>query len=369
MAHPAETARSFLETSQPDLALNELLPHIATYSEDVVFLQTLGETYMELSDLESAYDCLMKACELDREAEKSVEKFLYLGQMIGGKDGLDLLNIGLNKLGQQLQHQDETLLKIYKTPEEVEKYLKQKICQGIFSVVEIWMTDLCMEPQAESQCDELVGRALSIDESNPETWSILASIRISQQNIPEAQNAIVKSWKLFAHKKSLLESNQPDIDVNEVSLAYMELIQPLITLAKFSVEVGLFDQCMEISDAIIEINENCIEAYYLDGLANYLIAKHIQNGVEKQEINQVFQQLPPLNLAVGESHPSFQFIQDARASLSGGAKLLQVDDLAETADPEMGEQITHMLQEVGGIDLTAVKIDDDEGWEDEIQSD
>ena len=45
------------------------------------------------------------------------------------------------------------------------------------------MTDLCMEPEAESKCNELIDYSLQLDDNNnPESYSLLSSIRISTKN-------------------------------------------------------------------------------------------------------------------------------------------------------------------------------------------
>ena len=63
------------------------------------------------------------------------------------------------------------------------------------------MTDLCMEPEAESKCNELIDYSLQLDDNNnPESYSLLSSIRISQQRTQEAIEALLKSWELFKLK-------------------------------------------------------------------------------------------------------------------------------------------------------------------------
>jgi thioredoxin-like negative regulator of GroEL len=52
-----------------------------------------------------------------------------------------------------------------------------------------------MEEAAESNCDALIARALSISPENPEVRLSLASIRMSQQRFEEAKDVVVKLYQ------------------------------------------------------------------------------------------------------------------------------------------------------------------------------
>lgn len=52
-----------------------------------------------------------------------------------------------------------------------------------------------MEEAAESNCDNLIGRAISIAPDNPDVRLSLASIRMSQQRFDDAKEVIVKLYK------------------------------------------------------------------------------------------------------------------------------------------------------------------------------
>lgn len=383
-------ARALLQFSQAEKALELLTPNFESKSSSVPFLQIFGETLLENNDLENAYNVLIKACELDPTGYQGTEKFLYLGQIIGGSDGLKYLDNGLNKLSVQLnainedKGEDDNILvelsKVYETKEQLQKYFIKKLNQGIFAKIEIWMTDLCMEPEAEDQCNNLIAYSLELDNQNPESLSLLSSIRISQQRVDEAKEALKTSWTLFQDKKTKLEEaandlqtdseekNQPDSF--EVGLEYMELIQPLLTLARFAIELELYEIAITISSNSQDINENILESYYYEALANILSAKQIAYKVQSSNVED-YRDLEIKELMKSQNSDIKAFIDEAKSALTQGYKLTQTDSV--DADPELIEQVLSLVDEVGGpiiSELMPQRLEvEEEGWEEEINSD
>ncbi|ODV82774.1 hypothetical protein CANARDRAFT_204522 [[Candida] arabinofermentans NRRL YB-2248] len=397
-----------LATSQSDQAVLILQPHFQKFEKNPIYLQTLGEALLENSDVQSAYEILSKACEIDNDASKGVEKFLYLGQIIGGEDGVKLLNVGVEKLLKQLDIIDnnnnnnsknieniemdqslELLINAYGTLHKTRNYLINKLNQALFAIIEIWMTDLCMQEDAEQRCEETIQLALKLDPENGETWSMLSSIRISQQRTDEAKQSVLKSWEMFYSKKSKLEElanesgniqqqqqeeeEEEEEDINEAQLQYTELCQPLLTLAKYAIELGLFEIAINISSSVQDINEQSVESFYLEGFANYLNAKRIQNSIDEDkgyEISNDFENYK-LNYKIDKNDNSWNFINDSRIAFSNAYKLLQVDSISDEIDSELRDTIPMLLEQVGGL-LLKVKDDgniNESNWENEIQMD
>lgn len=378
-------ARALLQSSQEVKALELLTPEVSKHPQNVPLLQVFGEALLEANDVETAYNVLQKAIELDPEANQGVEKFLYLGQIIGGNDGCSLINVAINKLNDQLQKimSDDTtdaesdaslkeLAKLYNTPDSLKTYLISKINQAIFAEIEIWMTDLCMEPEAEEQCDQLISHSLNLDPENPEALSLLALIRISQQRQAEAEEALQKSWALFSDKKQYLEVQQSK-EGEEASFEYIELTQPLLSLARFAVELAMYDLAPQIAVAISEINDNCLDCFYIEGLAYVLKAKQIYSQQAKMESPDAdYRDLDLKLLLSSEDEAIKTCIADAKSALTQGYRVLNSDD-AEALDPELVEQVNEMLNALGGPVIAELMPerggDDLENWEDEIVSD
>lgn len=383
-------ARALLQTLQAEKALELLQPSLESQAQNVSFLQIYGETLLENNDLETAYDVLARACELDPSAEAGSEKFFYLGQMVGGAQGLNALDIGLTKLKNQLSlvqndaGEDDAVLielsKLYSTKDSLISYLIKKLNQGIFAEIEIWMTDMCMEEEAESKCDELIDYSLSLDVNNPEALSLLSSIRISQQRNDDAKESLLKSWDLFREKKTRLEESANKIqsgneasneDAFEVGLEYVELIQPLLTLARFAIELELYDTAATIASNTQDINESILDAYYYEALAYLFNARKLFSG-ETTTNEEDYRDIDIKLLKKSASAEVKTLLNEAKSSLTQGFKIINTDAVAE-ADPGLVEQVQELLTALGGpvmSELMPQRGDvEEENWEDEINSD
>lgn len=360
-------ARRLLEIHDSKAALKTLKPFKKSLKEEnssnVILHQLFAEAYLEGGQLDKAYPLLLHACETDLNGEQGgSEKFFMLGQATGGEDGLKMIFQGLENLSKKA---GDTI-----TQDQVDK-----IVDGLLTAIEIWMTDLCMEPNAENECEELIGKAMEISEGkSPEVWSTMGSIRISQQRYSEASEAFVNSWKFFELKKQEVES---EFGNNEVSSQeqYAQLVQPLLSLTKMCIEMGLYEISLLILGAVKDIDEDNLESYYLEGFTFYLMAKlelfkQAQpdanvNADNIYEFNEHFQELP-LDL---NNESITELIQDARLSLSFASKL------AENAEPddELAQELyagsNQVLLEIGGPlpDSELIKIRKGDGEEGNLE--
>lgn len=378
-------ARALLQSSQENKAMELLAPEVAKNQDDPKLLEVFGECLLEVNDVESAYNVLEKAVSLDTEGALGVDKFLYLGQIIGGNDGINHINVALAKLQEQLQKvvdnlgTDDSVLvdlaQLYPSTEDLAGHLIKKLNQGIFAEIEIWMTDLCMEPEAEEQCDKLISHSLTLDETNPEALSLLASIRISQQKNEEAQEALLKSWLLFQEKKVALEENQKKDDGEDASLEYVELVQPLLGLARFAIELGMYEVAPSIAASVAEINDNALDAFYYEALAHLLRAKQVYGELNPSSVPEEsdYREIDLDQVKKSDDENVQSGLHDARSALTQGYRVLNSAS-AEAMDPDVAGQVSELLTELGGpimADLLPERKndDDEEGWEDEIQSD
>ena len=258
----------------------------------------------------------------------------------------------------------ERLARLYGTSEELTKYLIKTINKGIFSEIEIWMTDLCMEEEAESRCDDLINQSLLMDQENPEALSMLASIKVSQQRPDDAREALVKSWELFDARKLNLEdeANRENSEAVEVQQEYLELYEPLLTVAKLSIELELYETAILAASGAQDINELSVEAYYYEGLAALL------HGRRLHALSHGLEEYRELSIASSDNEEAQQFLNDARIALTHGYKALQSD---EEVDPEVAEQVNVLLSPLGGplmSELMRGRNEEElEGWEEEIE--
>lgn len=366
-----EQAKSLLQSSQEQKAVELLAGAIVKEPENVQLLEVFGEALLEVNEVETAYNVLSKAVEKDPEAALGVDKFLYLGQIVGGADGVQLLDVALARLSLQLEQiassQGENdpvlveLAKLYPSAADLLQYLIRKLNSAVFAEIEVWMTDLCMEEEAESQCDLLIEKLLALDPENPEALSLLCLIRISQQRNDEGKEALTKAWEHFQQRKAVLAA---DADAHD---ELVELVQPLIGLARFAVELAMYDVAPAICAAVSEINDNAVDAYYLEGLAHIFKAKQLHGGDGSEDYRET-----DLGAVVNSANSDISAIlAEARLALTQGFRAVN-SAAAESTDPDVAVQINELLRPLGGPNMEEIlpqKVADDEDWEDEIESD
>lgn len=376
--------RALLQSSQADKALELLAPHLEAHQENVPLLQVYGEVLLEVNDLENGYQVLAKACQLDPQAALGSDKFFYLGQIVGGYDGLQYIDAGWTRLRAQLDAvlannaDDPTLVdlaKVHGTKELLSAHLVKKLNQGIFAQIEIWMTDLCMEEKAENECDRLIHESLALDEANPEAYSLLGSIRISQLRPKEAKEAVQRAWVLFLEKKGRLEeaanaAEQAQGDSFEVGLEYVELIQPLLTLARYAMELEEYELAETIASSVQDINEDILDAYYYEALAYLFQAR--QKYAQEHGVQEDYREIGLDSVKTSTDAPTGSLLAEAKTALTQGYRIINSE--AVDADPELIDQVNELLSQLGGPNMAELmpsrrNDDDEEGWEEEIPSD
>lgn len=118
------------------------------------------------------------------------------------------------------------------------------------------------EEDAEARCEALITEALLVTPEAPEVLQTLASIRISQLRIEDAQSALTRSmsfWKDLAPEDSRI----PDFALR-------------ISLARLLMEVTMEFEALEVLERLILEDDQSVEAWYLGGWCLYLLAEKQQ---------------------------------------------------------------------------------------------
>ncbi|KAJ1300064.1 hypothetical protein OPQ81_002546 [Rhizoctonia solani] len=160
--------------------------------------------------------------------------------------------------------------------------LKKTAAKALVAMIEIWMSDLCMEPEAESQCDSLLALAHSTDPGNVEVLQAEASIRLSQSRPEDAQRSVAAAWETWRE----LPPGDTRIPEGETRLQ----------LAKLMLELGLNGDALEIIAGVVAEDDQDVEAWYLEGWCLWGMAERVkagerledgtkEKGKEKQEVS------------------------------------------------------------------------------------
>lgn len=276
--------------------------------KDPVVLTEYAEALMGDGRLEEAYDVLVAAVELDPAGEQGAEKLFYLGQIIGGRDGVAMVERGL----EGRKPSDATL-------------------PAVLSLIEIWMTDLCMEDEAEAQCERWGAVALELGPNSMEAHTAVGSIRISQQRNEEAVHELATAWECFKQEQERA--------VQEGSTAYLVLFEPLVKLSQHWLTLVEPVRAAEAASAALEIDSTSTEAAYLEAFSWLLEAKRTAYAAalpeEQAAVGHDFQNVPGVSVVETDAGAT------ARSAAVAAWKNAQVSG-------DLQEDVDVLLAEMGG---------------------
>ena len=235
-------------------------------------LNLLGTLHVETGDVDDARGYFERAVKLDTDGtvdEKlggGSEKFLFLAQLSeeGGKDSVQWFERGAAALRKQIQQLSE--IATGRTPEQQAALdEKQQRLGGVLcAVVEVYMTDLSWEEDAEQRCEALVTEAMMIAPSSPETWQTVANVRISQLKWDEARAALKQSLELWQD----LPPEHPAVPE----------FPTRISLARLLLEVEMEAEALKVLQRLVSDDDQSVEAWYLGGWCLYIIGEKMRDG-------------------------------------------------------------------------------------------
>ncbi|KAI9208207.1 uncharacterized protein BJ171DRAFT_490641 [Polychytrium aggregatum] len=257
-----QQALKAIEDCQPDLARKFLARILESNPNHIEALETMGLVELELmnsvqtplsfDDIQTAatnsINYFSRAVAL--EPNKGHAKFLYLGQLSGGKESIDFYQKGVALLFKEIEA-------IADQSSEEAANLKRKLASALCSMTEIYMTDCCDEPEAESSCEAFVSKAIEYDPLSPEVYSTMASVRLSQCREGEATQALQQSLSLW-----LGGAAKPG---DSVWPTYPQRISH----AKLCLELHLLEQALAVLQTCQLENDEDPECWYLFGWAYY----------------------------------------------------------------------------------------------------
>jgi tetratricopeptide (TPR) repeat protein len=212
----------------------------------VQVLEKLGEAHVGMGDPEDAQQAFEQAIALLEEEESAVEKsdtyyhetrsslYLYIGQLCTGDQALQAFLQGVSSLESCIalvgQAAQDEMVEAEETPNtKLLPELQKKLSGAYCTVAELYLTDLCFEEHAETECESVLQKALQIkDEADGQpiidALQTMASLRLSQQGErrQEAVSYILQAYaKIKVGSEALaslvgLDGNQDDDDDDDV---------------------------------------------------------------------------------------------------------------------------------------------------------
>ncbi|KAI9023122.1 hypothetical protein DFJ74DRAFT_667898 [Hyaloraphidium curvatum] len=200
--------------------------------------EVLGSLLAETGEVAKAREAFAKAAELDPEGGAGA--WLFLAQLSTGKEAVRCYEKGAELVKKDLEAGLE--------PAEEEE--ARKALAGVYcGIAEIYMTDLCDEPDAESRCSDLIHLALSAHPSSPEPHQLHASLLLTQSRPADALAALERGIALWP----------PDAEYGF-----------RLDAAKLLIELGETERAVGVLEALRDEDSEVAEAWYALGWAWYL---------------------------------------------------------------------------------------------------
>lgn len=267
------SASSLLHTqNEPTKALAIATSALQHDPASLPALELCAEINVELGDTDAAYALYAQAAALDPTgAHESLggsgpEKFLWLAQLspAGGAEAVRWYTTGVQVLRGLITARDAGV-----HADLAERMLEKKLVSALCGLAELYMSDLCMEEEAEALCEGYVTEALLAVPLDAEALQTLASVRISQQRGEDAVAALERSFSAW---KDLGEEN-PD----------MPSYASRITLARMLIETERFETAIDVLERLQAEDDQLPDLWYLGGWTLFLLGEREREKVGGSE--------------------------------------------------------------------------------------
>lgn len=159
---------------QPELAAQFFRRALNVRPEDTNIMDALADSLIQCGDKISAAQLLQLSTA--KEPNANPFKWCYLAQLQYGNESLLTYQKAIEILSQS---------------NEIDVALRNKqIAKSYCSIAELYLTDLCLEVDAESFCENSIMKSLEFDPDNLDATQTLASFRLSQSRPQDAATII-----------------------------------------------------------------------------------------------------------------------------------------------------------------------------------
>ncbi|RNA35938.1 putative assembly chaperone of rpl4 [Brachionus plicatilis] len=231
-------------------------------------LDTMASIQMEMGNVESAKSLYEKLVGLS--PDDGFSKYMCLAQLSSGieavnfyKKGVELMLIEFNK-----QSGDTNQPSTSKQDEDndTNSVTKLDISTAFCSIAELYLTDLCMEEDAENLCKFYLDKSIEYDCTNPETLQLLASYWLSKDEMDQAKKFILDSVENWLPKYLEACECGPLTDPSQaITLSY----DSRINTARILTEVEEYDKAVTVLEQLVEEDDEVIYIWYMLGWVNY----------------------------------------------------------------------------------------------------
>lgn len=244
------SAKELADAFQYEMAEEHVRHALELIPDSIEALQLHASILIELGQVKQAFQILLRTVEL--EPEGGPEKYLALAQLCEGREALAHYGKAVNLI---MNHDDGKLISCND---------KFRACTAMCAVAELFMTDLCEEPDAEERCETALRSAAAIcPESNPELYRVECDLRLVQQRPADAATAMqhcLASWATLEEEGGSVESS-----TTLISWDFR------LSVARLMIELGEFfphyyDQAEVVLEQLIDQDDEAALPWYLLGV-------------------------------------------------------------------------------------------------------
>ncbi|RVX73255.1 hypothetical protein B0A52_02383 [Exophiala mesophila] len=360
-------AAALLEQSQPELALplaEEALRRLEAESDhnnDIdtllqlaaqgqptlpIILNVYGEIQLSLGNLETARQSFLRSTQIDPDgALISAEPYLWLAQLSepGGRDSIEYFVKATEVLRNEIDVLSDTnegsaaggTAALAPEIEAVVGEKRAKLAEALCAMAEVYMTDLSWEEDAESRCEAYVTEAVAVcpEPLSAGALQTLASVRISQERLDDARQALKRSLEIWKDIPVEVESeSRPDFATR-------------VSLSRLLMEVEVETDAMRVIEELIREDDQSVECWYLGGWCQVLMSNKDQETRSAEEQTKLLEQ--------------------AKSWLDSCLRLYRVQEYEDERLRDHAKELVHDLNTRLGVEDGGEEDDDDAAWEDE----
>jgi len=247
-------ASDLLDECQFELATKFCQRALEMDSDHPVALEMCANLLLEQGEVEKAQHCLGRAITV--QPDTGFSKYLTAGQLFSGTDSRDLYCKGVELM----------LAAAGATGDDTNASsgdIKSQLSSAYVALSELYMSDLCDLPEAQSEAERYVSLAVQCDPDNPETWQADANLKLVLQQFDGAKESMRKSLDLWLPQHTAFVETGEGV---ETSLSYNSRLETV----KILLDLEMFDEATQICDGLIEEDDEVVAPWYLLGWINFL---------------------------------------------------------------------------------------------------
>ncbi|KAL6251152.1 hypothetical protein RBB50_001360 [Rhinocladiella similis] len=349
-------AAQLLEQSQPELALplaEQALQQLEAerdgeQNEDVDALLQLAaqgkstlpeallvkaEIELALGDGDSARQNFSRAAQIDPNgALVSAEPWLWLAQLCeeGGRESISYFEKGTEVLRNEIDVLEDDDAQALSETTNILDEKRAKLSDTLCAMAEVYMTDLSWEEDAEQKCETFVTEAVAVcpEHLSAGVLQTLASVRISQERVDDARQALRRSMEIWKDIPADTESSsRPDFATR-------------VSLSRLLMEVEAEPEAMTVLEGLTREDDQSVECWYLGGWCQVLISQKPGTISDEQTKSE----------------------ETAKKWLDNCLRLYRLQEYEDDRLRDHALELVKGLNESLGVED---QMDDDDAWEDE----